>query len=169
MVTDQNTGKGIRITDLPNNTEYTSDVSDAPEHKSKHPSGLSCTCNLSLSACPSANTSIPFWSEDKGWMHPEFLKFITGLLPPSFFPTKNRLLKNWPFFTDAFWMARFFNIDSTSFVTSKDSCADIFGWCGTFSWNGSKMKSIFRLDTHSKILGLLVNFFLFYKILQPSC
>ena len=82
-----------------------------------------------------------------------FFKFITCLFPLSFFPTKNRLLKNWPFFTDVFWMVPFFNIVSTSFVTNKDSCADIFGWCGTFFWNGSKMKSVFRPDTHSKIWG----------------
>ena len=69
------------------------------------------------------------------------------------------MLKNWYFFRDVFWMVPFFNIDSTSFVTNKDSCADIFGWCGTFFWNGSKMKSIFRPDNHSKILGWQVSFF----------
>ena len=83
------------------------------------------------------------------------VKFITGLLPPYVFPNKNRLLKNWPFFTDEFWMAPFFSIDTTSLVTSKDSCADILGLCGKFSWNFSKTKSIFRPDTHSKISGCL--------------
>ena len=89
--------------------------------------------------------------------------FITGLLPPYVLPNKNRLLKNWPFFTNGFWMAPFSSIDFTSLVTSKDSCADIFGLCGTFSWNVSKMKSIFRLDTHTKISGFLS---IFYSVLQ---
>ena len=89
----------------------------------------------------------------------KFFKFITGLFRPSFFPTKNRLFKNWSFYTEVFWMTPFFNIDSISFVNNQDSCVDIFGWWGTFSWNGFKMKSIFWPDTHSKILGLLVNFF----------
>ena len=78
-------------------------------------------------------------------------KFITGLLPSYVFPNKNRLLKNRSFFTDGFWMAPFFSIDSTSLVTSKDPCADFFGLCGKFS----KMNSIFRPDTHSKISGCL--------------
>ena len=90
-------------------------------------------------------------------------KFITGLLPRYVFPNKNRLLNNWPFFTYGFWMASFFNTDSTSLVTSKDSLADIFGLCGTFSWNVSKIKSIFRPDTHSKILGFLS---IFHSVLQ---
>ena len=73
-----------------------------------------------------------------------------------------RFLKNWPFSTDAFWMAPLFNIVSTSFVTGKGSCADIFGWCGAFSWNVSKMKSVFRPATRFKISGLLVNFSQFF-------
>ena len=148
--------KGIRITDLPNKTGCTSDVFDEVEHKSKHRPVPTCTCNLSLSACPSANASLPFWSEDKEWMHSDFLS-LSQVYSPHLF--QNRLLKKWPFFTDVFWMAVFFNIDSSSFVTSQDSCADIFGWCGTFSWNGFKIKSIFRPDNHSKISGMLVNFF----------
>ena len=54
-------------------------------------------------------------------------------------------------------MASFFSINSASFVTNKNSCGDIFGWCGTFYWNGSEM--VFRSDNHSKISGLQVNFF----------
>ena len=55
-------------------------------------------------------------------------------------------------------MAPLFKIGSSSFVISKDSCPYIFGWCGTFSWDGSKIKSIFRPDTHFRISGLLVSF-----------
>ena len=40
LVPDQNIDKGIRINDLPNKTGCTSDVFEAVEHKSKHPSGL---------------------------------------------------------------------------------------------------------------------------------
>ena len=139
LVPAHNIDKGIRITDLPNKTGCTSDVFDnAVEHKSKHPS------------------SLPFWSEDKEWMHSDFLS-LSQVYSPHLF--QNRLLKKWPFFTDVFWMAVFFNIDSSSFVTSQDSRADIFGLCGTFSWNGFKIKSIFRPDNHSKISGMLVNFF----------
>ena len=47
-----------------------------------------------------------------------FFQFITGLFLPSFFPSKNKLHKNGIFFTNIFWMARLFNIDSTSFVES---------------------------------------------------
>ena len=49
--------KEIRITDLSNKTGCTSDVFNAVKHKSKHLSGLSCTCNLSLLACSLANGS----------------------------------------------------------------------------------------------------------------
>ena len=47
-----------------------------------------------------------------------FFQFITGLFLPSFFPTRNRLLKNGSFFKDVFWMACLFKINSTSFVES---------------------------------------------------
>ena len=129
-------------------TGCTFDVFDVVELKSKHPSGLFCKCNISLSVCPVAKASFPFWSENKEWMHSDYLCLLQVCCPHPSFLLKTGWSRIGLFFTDFFWMTLFFNIDSTSFVTNKDTCADIFGWCGTFSWNVSKMKPIFRLETH---------------------
>ena len=77
-------------------------------------------------------------------------------IPPSFYGTRNKLLRNWLSFEWARWMAPFLNTASTSWLINSDSCIDICAWCGTVSWNGSSWKSIFNLDMHSHIFGSFV-------------
>ena len=84
LVPGRNIDQGIHITDLLNKTGCTSNVFDAVQHKSKYHSGLSCTCNHSLSACPLANASLPFWSEDKECMHSDFLNLLQVCCPHPF-------------------------------------------------------------------------------------
>ena len=91
------------------------------------------------------------------------LRLIIGLLPPSFFGVRNKLLRNWLPFDQTRWMAPFLNISPTSRVINLDSCIDIWPWCGKLSWNGSSWKSIFNTDTYSNIFELFVRIFQFSK------
>ena len=90
-------------------------------------------------------------------------RLITGLLPPSFFGTRNKLLRNWLPFEWTKWIAPFLNIGSTSWLINSDSYIDIWAWCGALSWNGPPWKFIFNPDTHSDIFGSFV------RISQSPC
>ena len=96
------------------------------------------------------------------------LRLITGLFPPSFFGTRNKLLRNWLSFEWTRWMAPFLSIACTSWVINSDTCIEIWAWCGTPSWNGSSWNlkwflPILNSDTHSNIFGSFARIFQFSK------
>ena len=95
-------------------------------------------------------------------------RLITGLFPPSFFGTRNKLLRNWLSFEWTRWMAPFLSIACTSWVINSDTCIEIWAWCGTPSWNGSSWNlkwflPILNSDTHSNIFGSFARIFQFSK------
>ena len=161
LIPYRNIEKGIRLTTFPTKPNLLPMFSMQWNPKVRILEVYLACVIFSLPACPLANASLPFWSEYKEWMHSDFLSLsqVCCLHPFSILKTGCSRIDLFSLFYRFFLDGSLLQHRLQLFVTSKDFCADIFGLYETFSWNGSKMKSIFRLDTHSKISLLHVNFF----------
>ena len=138
----QNTDTWTRREFPSTETLRTSSSFDLMGHWSMHPSGSVCTSNLPPVLCTltEKKPSILKWRKGMNWFY--IFRFITGRYPPSFSPTRNKLLKNFLWAGWVLVIAPFLKI-SSNFKSTRAICfLFIVLKFGISCWKGILMNGI---------------------------